>query len=371
MTSDALLNGQRVAMRPTPSEAPPAARRHRTAQDVADRLGVSRSTVSRAFTPGAFVAEKTREAILRAADEIGYRPNALAQALISQRSSIVAVVLGDLLNPFHSMLADSLTSALAEGDMTALTVKLERGQDPGSILAMLQQYRVAAVVVTSIHVSPAMIEACDRLDVPLVLLNRLTRGPEALSISSDLEQGGRLAAEHLVERGARRVAIVRGLEGADTAAARRSGFLTGLSMHGLDPFAEADGHYAYEGGSAAADALLSGRDRPDGVLCANDLSALGFMDRARSRHGVDVPGDMRVVGFDNIPSAAWGAYDLTSVHLPVNRMIDRARDTLASIVAGERPEKTTTLIPCRLEVRGSSGPATTDPAPTEPAPTDT
>ncbi|XWN31553.1 MAG: LacI family DNA-binding transcriptional regulator [Devosia sp.] len=325
-----------------------------TAKDVARQVGVSRSTVSRVFTPGAVVADATRLAVESAAEALGYRPNPLAQALISRRSSIVAIAHGDLMNPFHAALAQSMTEALQQAGIVPITVMVTADPSLESLRRVIEGYQVAAVVMTSMGIEPSMVRACQAFGAPLILFNRVVARPPVSSVSSDLEQGGMLAALHVAEQGASRIAIVSGPANAPTAQAREAGFRAGLSAIGLEPQQTADGHYTYEGGAAAADTLFGAGARPDAVLCANDLSAFGVMDRMRGHHGVQVPEDCLVVGFDDVPNAAWAGYDLTSVHLPVADMLEKGVEIIQAAVRGETLTPTAQLLPCSLTVRGSS-----------------
>ncbi len=324
-----------------------------TALDVANTLGVSRSTVNRAFTPGAFVASETRTRILEAADALGYRPNAIAQALISQRSRIVGIVIGGLTNPFHAILLEEMTERLQAAGLIAITVRLRPDQPIESIIPTLQQYQVGCAILTSLSVSRGMIAACRRAGLKVALLNRVEYGSDAVSVCADVEQGGRLAALHLADCGYRRIAIVEGTAGAWTNEARTAGFRQGLRDAGLSAIAELPGDYTYQAGLDAADRLVAMPEPPDAVLCANDLTALGLIDGMRG-HGRHVPDDVGVIGMDNIPMAAWRGYDLTSVHLPFNRMLDRITEVALAMVAEDDIVPETTLIACRLILRGST-----------------
>ena len=123
----------------------------------------------------------------------------------------------------------------------------------------------------------------------------------------------------------------------------------------MAPVDDVPGDYTYRSGLDAVDRLIAAPEPPDAVLCANDLTALGLIDGVR-RWGLKVPDDIGVIGMDDIPMAAWRGYDLTSVHLPVNRMLDRLTEVALAMVADDETIPETTLVACRLIVRGSTRP---------------
>ena len=325
-----------------------------TAADVAKALGVSRSTVSRAFSPDAYVKPATREKILKTAKTLGYEPNAIAQALISRRSNIVGIIMGDLHNPFHATIHSALTERLQAAGLIPLTAHLGPEKSIDDAVATFRQYQVGTVLLTSIVVSPDMVAACQESGLRVALLNRIDESGHAASVCADLEQGGALAAKHLVATGCRRIAIVEGLAGSWTTKARLAGHLRGLADAGLTPMAQLAGDYSYQAGVEAASRLLSLYDPPDGVLCGNDLTAIGFLEESRTRFGIAAPRQISVIGFDDIPMAAWRSFDLTTVRLPVRQMVDRVIDLLTRMVASPEEILETTLVPCRLVERGTT-----------------
>lgn len=327
-----------------------------TSADVAKVAGVSRSTVSRAFNPEAYVAPEVRRKVLSVAESLGYSPNIFARALISRDSPIVGIVLHDFSNPFHAELYSVLTAKLKAMGLTPLTAQLSQERGVEEALAVFRQHQVRRVVLTSFAITEAVLEACLASGLDVVLLNRADENGRTPAVCADLAQGGALAAAHLAAQGRRRIAILDGLAGSWTARSRAEGYLRGLDRHGLAPAARLAGDYSYACGLAAARTVAEARPRPDAVLAANDLCAFGMIDGLR-RMGLAVPQDVAVVGFDDVPMAAWAAYDLTSVRLPVEAMTDRLCRFLAARragppTAGDAPE--TTLLPCTLVARGTS-----------------
>ena len=319
-----------------------------TAADVAKELGISRSTVSRAFSPDAYVKPATRAKILSTAKSLGYEPNAVAQALISKRSKIVGIIMGDLHNPFHAQIHSALTEGLQSAGLIPITAQIGPENAIDQALTMFRQYQAGAVLLTSLVVSQDMIAECDRAGIPTVILNRIDEEGVTASVCADLEFGGSLAAKHLVKTGRKRIAIIQGLAGSWTSKARLAGYLRGLEESGLQAFKQIPGDYTYQCGIDAACELLSAGRKPDAVLCGNDLTAIGFLDGARLNFGAVIPEDIAVVGFDDIPMASWQSYNLTTVRLPVKQMIDRTIDLLDRFVTGRQQLMEKVLVPCRL-----------------------
>ena len=326
-----------------------------TAEDVARLAGVSRSTVSRTFTPGRVVNKNTRAAILKAAKELGYEPNALAQALISKRSQIVGVMMGELSNPFHAVLHQALGRSLHEHGLIPVSVHLVPGECAAGFISMFRQYQISVVVLTSHNFGVDWIDALRSAGLKVVLLNRIDEERYTSAICADHAQGGRIAADHLLERGYTRIGVCEGKEGYWTSATRLQGHLNGLRASGQKPLFVSKGGYTYASGSDVAERILSGElPVPEALLCPNDLFAIGLMDRLRSRAGMRFPEDMAVIGFDDIPMGAWEGNSLTTVRLPISRMADRTAEVIArSISKGEKLDETL-WIPCRIVARSSA-----------------
>lgn len=323
-----------------------------TSLDVARAVGVSRSTVSRAFAQNTYVKPQVREEILRVSNKLGYTPNVFARALISQESPIVGIIMHTLSNPFHAELYSTLSRAMQAAGLTPLAAQLSETGDIKAALRAYRQYQVKRVVLTSFAISEGVLEACLNSGLEVVLLNRTDLKGRTSAICADLAQGGRLAADHLAARGYARIAILDGLAGSWTGRARSEGYLQGLATYGLEPVARFEGDYSYEAGLRAAATVQQRVGAIDAVLCANDLCAFGLMDGLRTA-GMSIPGDIAVIGYDDVPMAAWGAYKLTSVRLPVRQMVERLIDVLNRSSQAEEPVTEVTFVPCRLVERTS------------------
>ena len=330
-----------------------------TAQDVARLAKVSQSAVSRTFTPGASVSEQTRERVTAAARELGYRPNAMARTLITGRSRIVALVMSYLENQFYPLVIEKLSQQLQQHGYHVLM--FISGQDePDTVLTEILQYQVDAIVMASTTLSPDLAKSCADSGVPVVLFNRV---PEmsaqahqtASTVTSDNYRGGRLAGELLVARGHKRIAFLAGLENSSTSIERERGFKDALREAGLKPCARAVGRYQFEGAQQATRELFTGARRPEAVFVANDHMAIAALDVLRIELQLRVPEDVSVIGFDDVPQAAWGAYGLTTVVQSVQDMVDATVELLLQqIQEGASPRNV--VVPCRLVERRSVRP---------------
>ncbi|NDV01077.1 LacI family DNA-binding transcriptional regulator [Pseudoroseicyclus tamaricis] len=301
-----------------------------TALDVARRAGVSRSAVSRTFTDGASVAPDTRDKVLEAAASLGYRVNSLARSLILRRSELVALVVSDMDHSFRARTVDLLARGLVAEGYRPVLLPWNEGDDPARLIDMMLQYSVAGAIVTSDTPPQQIAEQSARWGVPLVLVNKAPGGDRAARVVQDTEAAGRMAAEVLKAAGCRRIAYVGQLRPSYTIDARKTRFLSVARELGLDLAIEVAGAAQnHAGGMEAAERFLASGVSVDGVHCANDFLAIGFIDRLRQA-GLSAPADFALVGCDDIAEAAWPAYDLTTIRQDV---ADLASASLKALLA--------------------------------------
>lgn len=331
-----------------------------TAQDVARLAKVSQSAVSRTFTPGASVSEQTRVRVTEAARELGYRPNAMARTLITGRSRIVALVMSYLENQFYPLVIEKLSQQLQQhGYHVLMFISDKDGLD--TVLTEILQYQVDGIVMASTTLSLDLAKSCADSGVPVVLFNRVpdvsgsTRQTSS-TVTSDNYRGGHLVGELLLARGHQRIAFLAGLENSSTSIERERGFNDALREAGTQSCARAVGHYQFQGAQEATRALFKGTHQPDAVFVANDHMAIAALDVLRIELKLRVPQDVSVVGFDDVPQAAWGAYSLTTVVQSVEQMVGATVELLLQqIEDGGTPRNV--VVPCRLIERQSVRPA--------------
>jgi len=308
-----------------------------TSLDVARRAGVSQSAVSRVFS-GASASKSTVAKVRKAAEELRYRPNPLARAMITGKSRIIGLVVAYLDNQFYPLALERLSAALqAKGYHILVFLASNTEQDIGKVMQELLDYQVDGIITASVAMSNDLTERCSAEGIPVVMFNRGQDGSGISSITSANVVGGGRVADFLLAGGHRRIAHVAGWKGSSTGRDRQRGFLDALTAAGAEAMDIIDGMYDRAVAADAAAQLMSRPQPPDAIFVGNDHMAFAVMDQLR-QSGVTIPGDVSVVGYDDVPLAAWGAYDLTTVRQPVNRMVEATVETLlAQIEDPERP----------------------------------
>ena len=324
-----------------------------TAAEVAKRAGVSRSAVSRTFTSGASVSREVRRKVEKAAKELGYRVNRIAQGLISNRSSLVGVVGAHLADPFTAKQLDHLSLALLKRGMQCMLLNAaEAEQDIAPLIELILEFRVRAVVVLSGAPPTSIVNECLACGVRLVLINKPTDDTHTDMIMSDDYTGAKLAAERLIAGDCRKVAVVTSGSGTQSQRRRSERFSTLMQKAGAEVVSWSKGVTGYDAGAQAARELLVQKDI-DGAFCVTDLLALGFLDAARTELGRNIPKDLSIIGFDDIPQAGWSAYRLTTIAQSFPDLTDAVmtaldRESDAEEVASQQ------VVPVRLVERSTA-----------------
>lgn len=331
-------------------------RRYPSSTDVARLAGVSQSAVSRAFNKGTSVSEETSRKVFEAAKQLGYSPNFLPRMLRKHRSDLVAIVISDTANSFYAVAVDAFSKALQETGHQVLLFSVGGGNALDGVLPRLASYRVDAIVSALPVVTREAAEAFARIRIPTVSFNTPARNQWVSSVCSDNAGGGALVADLFVRRGARSFGFVGGMRGDYASDERLRGFRERLAGHGFAEVQTARGDYLYEGGFAATQAMTEQRMVPDALFCANDMMAFGALDALR-RAGWRVPDDVLVAGYDDVPAAAWGSFDLTTVVHGHQAMVAAAIAILHARMAdaGTEPaDGVTTMVPVRLAERATT-----------------
>lgn len=333
-----------------------AQQRRVTIADVAELAGVSKTTVSHVISGNRPVSSDTRSRVEAAIGELGYRPDGIARSLRTRRTHMVALIIPDITNPFYPTLSRGLERALdGRGYRTFICSSDGETERELDFLAEVCDRRVDGIVLDSFHVTVDDVESITRGEVPVVWLGGTPRAhPGVDSVASDDEHGAFEATMHLIERGHRAIAMVDGPEGSGTS--RRDGYARALSGAGLRPVAPSPvrSDWTRAGGAAILPSVLACSPPPTAVFCSNDRSAIGVIDAARER-GLDVPGDLAVVGFDDIEEAAMTTPPLTTVRNPAFETGEAAGTLLGDRMAGAfRGPARAVKLPATLVVRASS-----------------
>lgn len=296
--------------------------RRATSYDVARLAGVSQSAVSRCFASGGSIAPVTRDKVMKAAQRLGYRPNALAQALIARRTNLVAVLISRLTNLHYPEVLAELSRHLTARDIRVLLFALTAESEVDQVLEQVWRHNVDGVI-SAARLDEEQIGLFRDHAIPLVLYNRTAGEWMTPSVSCDSVAGERELVDRLLAAGHRRFAIVAGPADSAVGEERRIAALGRLAEAGITDVPVIRGDFSYGSGRAAM-VELGAVPGLDAVICASDTMAIGAIDSARHDLGRDVPDDLSVVGFDGSEPAGWMSYQVTSIRQPVRRMTEAA-----------------------------------------------
>lgn len=311
-----------------------------TAMDVARLAGVSQSAVSRVFTPGASASQATAQKVRAAAEQLGYRPDPLARAMITGRTRIIGLVVAYLENQFYPVVLELLSQALQARGYHVLVFMAENSTERvPQVMAELLDYQVDGIITASVAMTNDLTTRCAKAGIPVVMFNRGQDDDRLSEVTSDNLAGGARAARYLIETGHRRIAHVMGWQGSSTGRDRAKGFSQALRDAGQVPFAMIDGMYARDAASVAVRRLFEGPTKPDAIFVGNDHMAFAVMDTLRFELGLKVPEDVSVIGYDDVPMAAWPSYNLTTIRQPVRRMVEATVEILLNQIEGETAPK--------------------------------
>ena len=334
--------------------------RRPTMKDVARHAGVAVSTVSYVINESGPVAPDRRARVLDAVRELGYAPSEAARSLKRRRIASIGLIVPDLGNQFFAAVAESVTEAAMAHDVLVVLCTTDATQEREAYYTrLLRSQRVDGVIYLSgTGVPPrALVELAELHAV--VFVDERVVGLHVPFVGADNRRGARASMAHVLGHGHERIAIVGGPVALWTAEQRLAGYREALAAGGLDPDAVPvlDGDYRRASGYAAACEALTGppTSRPTAVVCANDLMALGVVEYCRD-HGLRVPDDLSVVGFDDVPLASLLTPSLTTVRQPAGDMGRQATEMLLATVAGDEQPAGQGLLPTELQVRESSGP---------------
>jgi DNA-binding LacI/PurR family transcriptional regulator len=333
-----------------------------TAHDVAARAGVSQPTVSLVLSgnPRARVAAKTRERVVRAAEELGYRPNLLARGLVLRRSFAIGLVVPDLGNPFF---VDVVRGAERVASASGYVLLLCDGRE-GTAAAHLESLltrQVDGVILDASGLAAAPEDLLASLNVVLI-----EEPSQRLAwVGSDAEAAGRVAAEHLLALGHRDFGMVGPASQLHAFRMRERGFFRAVAGAGgqiRSPWLRRV-PATVEGGAAAIKALLAQPERPTAVFCINDLVAIGALKSCLSA-GIRIPGELSLMGCDDIEMARLVTPELSTVTVPAREIGARAARRLLQQLEPSAPQRSPArVLPVRLAARGTTGPVIGSPQP--------
>lgn len=323
-----------------------SARRKNSIRDVAERADVSVGTVSNVLKNPVLVADASRQRVQDAINDLGFVRNGSARQLRASTSRAVGAVVLDIANPFFTEVARGIEDRLADDDFILILCSSdEQTEKEQRYLRLLEEQGVQGVLITPSERDPTGLEGLRRRGTSVVLLDRVSTGPDVCSVAVDDVRGGELAAGHLISLGHRRIGFVNGSTKIHQCSDRRRGVRKALRTAGL-PSVESlveitASSLNAHGGEAAMEELLGLPDPPSAIVCVNDFTALGVL-RSLRNNSIAVPSEVALVGYDDVEFAAMLATPLTSVRQPKYQLGWAAADLLlreSSEGAGHRHQQ--------------------------------
>ena len=320
-----------------------------TSVDVARLAGVSQTTVSRAFNTPDSVNEETLQRILNAAKQLNYTPNIFAKNLVSHQTNLIGVIVKDFENPFYTSFVSQISQKLSA---IGKKILLFSGTDQKTILDILNEadsFQVNGLIIASALLSEQLTEQNIPTKIPVVMINRQTSSKYYCSVASDDIESGRYAADFFISKGFHSFAFITGPKTHQSSIRRQQGYINRLAEWGYYNVNILNGEYTYNSGYYAMQKLISLKPiLPIGVLCANDLMALGAIDAIKQCGQYRIPTDFSLIGFDDISEGTWKSYQLSTMQLPITQMINTAFEYLNSYYISPGTLSGKHLFPCKL-----------------------
>jgi LacI family transcriptional regulator len=318
-----------------------------TIYDVSELAGVSLATVSRVMNDSDKVAAKTRQKVEAAMKQLGYQPNSIAQSLASNRSNSVGILVPELHGPFFGAMLSSIELELRKhGKYVIITAGHSDAEREQDAIEFLASRKCDALIVFVFAISNERIKLLRESSVPVVIIGRLIPGMEDDCVSLDNEKGGYIATKALIEAGHRQLACITGPQWKSDGRERLAGYKQALAEFGLtfDQRTVVEGDYEESSGRTGMEQLLQTEIPFTGLVCANDEMAAGAIAIARE-HGVTIPDDLSIVGFDNVFFTRYMHPQLSTVDYPIDKMGQMAARCVLRDVYG----KSDLDIQCRFE----------------------
>lgn len=322
-----------------------------TIVDIANKIGVSYTTVSRALNGKKGVGEKTRKKIIEEAKRLGYQPNAIARGLVSKSTYTVGLIIPDITNPFFPEVARGVEDACREAGYNVFLCNSNWDNDQElSCLEALRQNRVDGIIINPNSLSN--VEMLEKMGIPVVYLN--TRIDESIStyIGIDNVQGGQMATEHLIQCGYKRIGYMGGTIRSYSNNNRLKGYLNALEKYGMgrDNDLIINGKFETEFGYEGARKFFQLSNPPDAIFAANDLIALGVLQYAQEK-GLKVPEEFGIIGFDDIYASSLPQIQLSTIAMPKTFLGKKALELLLDKIRSEEASSAQYVIKPKLVVR--------------------
>jgi len=295
---------------------------------VAREAGVSQSAVSRVFRPGLSVSQKTRDKVMATANEMGYRPNAIARMLITKQSGMVAVIVSSRANVNYPEVLSQVSKQLAARNKRVLLFTLDDVEGLDELFEQILTFQVDGVIALAAHFESHRLAQFEKHEIPVVLYNRNVPDAMANTVCCNHEQGIKQLITELEKNNPKKYLLLSGPKDSDVANERREIAIKLLEQFGVKDVSILYGDYSYQSGRDCLAKWLQHNPAPDAIICSNDTMAIGVIDEARENHDIHIPNDISVVGFDGITSSAWQSYQITTIKQPVEKLVKAAVEML-------------------------------------------
>jgi DNA-binding LacI/PurR family transcriptional regulator len=325
------------------------------ATDVAALAKVSESAVSRTFNDGS-VSHHVRQRVLAAARELGYRPNAMAAALPTGRSNVIAILMTTNTNSHFPEVLSALSHAADNHKMRVMLFTLDNPMLVSDVVDQILSYQVDAVLsLTDVPEADARI--LETNGVPLVLYNHSAATYPANLVSCDHLTAGKVLGEYLLSLGHRHFGIIQGPPRSVLAQDRATGICDMLASVGIarKDICSAVGDFSYDSGRIAARDILGRNAGTTALVCVNDMMAIGAIDEALAM-GLMIPNDISVASFDGVPASRWTHYQLTTMRQPLPQLAEAALDAIIRLLATPGRAREARFLTCELSIGASTGP---------------
>ena len=355
MPTDEIGSPSAMGHRPTDRSARRGATGEVTSHDVARLAGVSQPTVSRALRDDPRVSVQTRERVRRAAETLNYVPSEVGRSLSTRSTRRVAMV-ADLGNPLFPELMGPVHEALDRHGYRMMLLAEHADVDAAAAYDRLFDQSIDGVILTTTRLGSTLPAALTRRRIPYVMLNRTIPGAEAVSCVADNVGGARQVGMRFVSDGHRRVAGLLGPEETSTARGRERGFREALADGGvaLPERFVSRGWFQYDSGYEGMKRMMTERPAPTAVFCVNDHVAVGAINAAIEL-GLQVPEDVAIIGFDDLPVGRWPIFALTTVHVPFGEMSEGVVDLLVRQMRDDAGSSSGHVFPTELVLRRTHG----------------
>ncbi|WP_196865354.1 MULTISPECIES: LacI family DNA-binding transcriptional regulator [unclassified Arthrobacter] len=340
---------------------PLAAKSTPTLEDLAAAAGVSRSTASRAINGGSRVSPEAQAAVDAAVVALAYTPNRAARSLVTRRTSSIALVIPEpdmrvMMDPFFAMVITGVTESLRDTDVQ-MVLLMSRSDDSARTVRYLRGGHVDGAIVVSHHQGDSWVGPLAESGLPMIFIGRPWQsGPGLTYVDTDNYGGGIQAARHLIAAGSKRPATIAGPADMTAAVDRLRGWQAGLREAGLAPSPVEFADFTTVGAAAATRRLMDAVPGTDAIFAASDLMAVGALEVLRDR-GLQVPGDVALLGYDNHSISALANPTLSTITQPMAEMAAKAGAMLLEEIEAPGTHPDPVIYPAELVVRRSSAPS--------------